>query len=98
MIRRSLNAFAAGVVITLTLAVLAARAAERGYEALSHVLFWQNSILQSLVGGPNIGTVDQPRIEGSPINSLAYSASYPLGAVIYGVIAYLVLRKRRKNA
>jgi hypothetical protein len=98
VIRRSLNAFAAGVVITLTLAVLAALAGGRGWVSLSHLLFWQNSILQSFVGGPNIGSVGRPVIEGNPINSLVYSASYPLGIVIYGVIAYLLLRKRGKNA
>ena len=47
--RHLLVAGAFGAGTTLLLAVLAERAHIMGSPTLSHVLFWQNSVLQSLV-------------------------------------------------
>ncbi len=96
-VRCLLVAGALGAIATLLLAFLAERAHVMGSSALSHMLFWQNSVLQSLVPVHNIGTAEHPFYEGSPLNVLAYVASFPLGFVVYGAVAYVGLRLRQRG-
>ena len=77
-----------GIVVTLLLLVLAFTVDDRD---LAQAIFWQNTLIQNAITGYNIGTVEKPVVEGTPINILAFLASIPLGFLIYGAIAYVVL-------
>lgn len=67
---------------------------EMGSEAAARVLSWPNSALQSLVPCIPIGEPEKGMCEGSPLNLLAYVASFPVGAVVYSAAAYFFLRRR----
>jgi hypothetical protein len=77
-----------GVFVTLLLLALAFWTDD---DQLSRILFWHNTLIQKAIGGYNIGTPEEPVIEGTPVNLVAFLASIPLGFLIYGAIAYVVL-------
>ncbi len=93
--RTVLLAAAFGVVITMLLLALAYGLDALGYPNISSAIFWQNALLQSFCPTMNIGTSDHPVYEGTPLNLLAFIASIPLGFLIYGVAAYVILHSRR---
>jgi hypothetical protein len=94
--RRCLLALAVGVVATLVLLALAFLADACDLDGVARALFWQNSLLQSLVPLGNMGTAEHPVYEGSPLNFLAFLASIPLGIAIYTLLAWIVLAGRGK--
>jgi hypothetical protein len=65
---RILVAIAVGVFVT---AIMAAAASVLKSDSAREVLFWSNTLLQSLLPAPNIGTVDHSIDEGTPLNLLA---------------------------
>jgi hypothetical protein len=89
-------ALAIGVIVAAVLA-WGAQFAHRAHSA-AYLLFWQNTLLQSVVPLHNIGTPERPIYEGTPLNILAYLASYPLGAVVYAAAVYAVLCRRTKQS
>jgi len=95
MAKHIFQAAAIGVMTTIVLFGIALLAANAGYESLAKGLFWQNSLLQSLAPLGNIGTPQRPVYEGTPLNFLAFLASFPLGFFVYGSVAYIALAKRR---
>lgn len=97
MIKRILLALVIGTLATAVLAVLAFAADRAGLDALATGLFWQNSLLQGLVPLGNMGTPEHPVYEGTPLNILAFFASFPLGILIYGGAAYALLNLRRNR-
>jgi len=88
---RILLAIAIGVLVT---AVTAAAASAFRSDSARELVFWPNTLLQSLVLAPNIGTADHPIYEGTPLNLLAFIASFPFAIVVYSAIAYVFLRYR----
>jgi hypothetical protein len=97
--RRILLATAIGVLITACAAVTAHFAATAGASFLASVLRWPNTLLQAIVPLHNIGTLEQPFYEATPLNLLAFMASFPLAAVLYSVVSYAILsiRAARSN-
>lgn len=92
--KTALLAAGIGILITMLLLALAFGVDSLGYPNVSSALFWQNALLQSLCPTMNIGTPDHPVYEGTPLNFLAFIASIPLGFIIYGIPAYVLLRSR----
>ncbi len=90
-------AIAIGLLVTAALAWAAKLAHGEGAGSISRVLFWQNTLLQSLVPPNNIGTPAQPAYEATPLNIAAYWASYPLGAFVYAVVAYALLSAKWRH-
>jgi hypothetical protein len=93
MSRRStqlLFAVAIGVLVT-TVTAFAASALTS--ESAREILFWPNTLLQSFVSAPNIGTPHHPLYEGTPLNSLAFLVSFPFAVIVYGAIAYVFLHR-----
>ena len=90
-----LIALAIGVFATAATAAASYFASSSGAQTLSEVLFWPNTALQALVPAPNIGTLDHPIYEGTPLNILAFFASFPFATLVYAGLAYLVLRRRK---
>ena len=68
-----------------------------GYSRLASGLFWQNSLLQTLVPALNIGTPERPFYEGTPLNFLAFLISIPVGFVVYGLVVYAALRSLQRG-
>jgi|SRR6185369_8819590 len=99
--RRSIPIIAAavaiGVVATGALETASHLAYESGSDRLAHTLSWANTLLQNLVPCINIGTVWRPLCEGSPLNVLAYFASFPLSIAAYSVLAYAVIRSKLRR-
>jgi 4-amino-4-deoxy-L-arabinose transferase-like glycosyltransferase len=89
--RRILLAFIIGVLLTLLLAWFADEANRYGYDDLSSALFWQNSALQAHIPMLNVGTADHPIHEATPLHVLAFLASFPIGFLVYGVGAFIVI-------
>jgi len=87
-----------GVGISALLQVLALVAHEQGFTSITRILDWPNTLLQSLVPCVPVGSSENPRCEGSPLNLLAYFASLPVGAVVYAIIAFVILRRLRHVA
>lgn len=58
-------------------------------------LLWQSQLMLHLVGnGPLLGyRNDQPVYEGTPIHGFAFFIGLILGAAIYWLIGYLLLKK-----
>jgi len=98
MTKRLLVAVIIGVVTTAALMGLAFVAASADLETLAKVLFWQNSLLQSLAPLGNIGTAEHPVYEGTPLNFLAFLASIPVGIIVYSWLAYWALHRLRRAA
>ena len=85
---RFLLALSIGVFVT---AATAAVAFQLSSDSARDLLFWPNTVLQYLLSAPNIGTPDHPVYEGTPLNLLAFSVSFPFAVMIYGAVAYVVL-------
>ena len=57
---------------------------------------WPNTLLQSFFPLNNLGTPEHPVMEGSPLNDLAFLASIPFGALVYGTVFFLGRRFFRR--
>jgi hypothetical protein len=88
-----------GTLITAVTATLSYFTFQAGAELISEILFWPNTLMQSLVpllyGLPNIGTPEHPLYEGTPVNIAAFFVSFPLGILVYSTVAYIFLLRRR---
>lgn len=91
-----LSAFGVGVLSTTLTAVLSYLASQAGAELASEILFWPNTLMQSLVPHHNIGTTAHPLCEGTPLNIAAFFVSFPLAILVYGTAAYIFLRRRQR--
>jgi hypothetical protein len=91
-----LSAFGIGVLFTALTAALSYFASQAGAELLSEILFWPNTLMQSLVPLRNIGTTAHPLYEGTPLNIAAFFISFPLAVLVYGTAAYIFLRRRQR--
>ena len=87
-----------GAVLTLATSVLAAVLANAGYESAAAVIYWPNTLLQGMVPKHNIGTSETPIYEGTPLNFVAFCASFLLACVSYSAAATWLLRRRNTNA
>ncbi len=98
MVKRALFAVCVGILVTLLLLGAAFVADSAGLESLAGALFWQNTLAQSFVPLGNIGTAGHPIYEGSPLNFIAFLASFPIGVAVHGAAAFILmdrfLRKR----
>jgi hypothetical protein len=74
--------------------VLALVAHEHGLTTATRFLDWPNGVLQSLVPCNPVGAPEKPLCEGSSLNLLAYFASWPVGATIYSIVAYIFFKRR----
>jgi hypothetical protein len=91
-----LPAFGIGVLFTALTAALSYFASQAGAELISEILFWPNTLMQSLVPLHNIGTTAHPLYEGTPLNIAAFFVSFPLAIFVYGTPAYIFLRRRQR--
>ena len=91
MNKRVLLASGLGVLVTIVLFGFAFAAGDAGHESLARILFWQNSLLQMLAPLGNMGTPEHPIYEGTPLNFLAFVASFPLGFAVYGGASYAII-------
>ena len=89
-----LMAIGVGVLLTVVLTGAAYYSYAAGAQNVSRALFWLNSLLQGLVFCNDIGTPEHPMCEGTPLNVLAYGASFPLSVAVYAAIAYVFIRRR----
>jgi hypothetical protein len=90
---RVLLAIGIGVLVTAGTAAASFALNTHGSESIGDAVFWPSTLLQSLIPAPNIGTPDHPLYEGTPLNFLAYLASFPLAVIFYAFVAYLFLRR-----
>lgn len=95
MFKRIMLAALLGVTVTLLLIAASFAADDAGHETLSNALFWQNWLLQALVPPPAVGSSPNPFAEHMPWAFVAWFASVPLGFVIYGVAAFVVMSRRK---
>jgi len=96
-VTRALLAAAIGLVLTLALAGVAYFLHFAGAEMAAQVVFWQNTLLQSLVPLHNVGTPEKPIYMGTPLNFAAFIASFPVGVVVYSFISYCWLNRRARK-
>jgi len=89
-----LMAIGIGGPLTVVLTGAAYYSYTAGAQKVSSVLFWPNTLLQALVPCNDIGTPERSVCEGTPLNVLAYGASFPVSVVAYAVIAYVFIRRR----
>lgn len=80
-----------GMFVTLALFGSSYVATTFGLTQFAHVLYWQGWGLQFLVPCVNIGTIEKPFCEGSPLDVVAFFAGIPLGFVLYSATAYFAL-------
>jgi hypothetical protein len=71
-------------------------ASQAGAELVSEILFWPNTLMQSLVPLHNIGATAHPLYEGTPLNIAALLVSFPLAVLVYSTAAYIFLRRRQR--
>jgi hypothetical protein len=83
-----------GMVITALTAALSYSALQAGMELVSKILFWPNTLMQSLAPAHNIGTPEHPLYEGTLLNFFGFLLSFPLALLVYGAVAYIFLRRR----
>ena len=87
-----------GTLATVLTAAVSHLASTRDAESTSEILFWPNTLMQSLVPLHNIGTPEQPFYEGTPLNVAAFFISFPLGIFVYSVLAYILVTRWQRNA
>ena len=83
-----------GMLLTFVFTGAAYYVHEAGVESATRILSWPNTLLQNLIPCNNIGTVEQPFCEGTPLNFIAYVASFPLSVTVYATAAFVILRRR----
>ena len=91
-----LSAFAVGVLLTTLTGALSYFASPAGAELVSEILFWPNTLMQSLVLLHNVGTSAHPLYDGTPLNIAAFFMSFPLAVLVYSGFAYIFLRRRQR--
>ncbi len=91
-----LSALGIGILLTAVSAALSYFASKAGAELVSEILFWPNTLMQSLVPLHNIGTTAHPFYEGTPLNIAAFFVSFPLAVLVYSIAACVFLRRRRR--
>ena len=96
MFKRIVAAGVIGLIAAFALLGVGAYVEELGLHSLAKIFIWPNQLLQLLAPPHNIGPTGEPVLEGSPLNDLAFIASVPLAAVIYGVVAFFALRLARR--
>lgn len=87
-------AFGIGTILTIVFTGTAYYAHEAGLETATSILSWPNTLLQNLITCNNMGTVEQPFCEGTPLNVIAYVASLSLSVAVYATVAYVLIRRR----
>lgn len=92
-----LSGLGIGILFTALTAALSYFASQAGAELVSEILFWPNTLTQSLVPLHNIGTAAHPLYEGTPLNIAAFFVSFPLAVLVYGTSAYIFLRRWQRN-
>jgi ABC-type Fe3+-siderophore transport system permease subunit len=92
-----LSGLGIGILFTALTAALSYFASQAGAKLVSEILFWPNTLTQSLVPLHNIGTAAHPLYEGTPLNIAAFFVSFPLAVLVYGTAAYIFLRRRQCN-
>jgi hypothetical protein len=65
-----------------------------GYKALSGILFWPNTVLQNLIACAPIQASPQHFCEGTPLNLIAYIASFPISVAVYSAITFAFIGRR----
>ena len=91
-----LSALGIGILFTALTAALSYFASQAGAELISEILFWPNTLMQSLVPLHNIRTTAHQLYEGTPLNIAAFLVSCPLAILVYGTAAYIFLRRRQR--
>ena len=86
-----LSALGIGILLTAVSAALSYFASKAGAELVSEILFWPNTLTQSLVPLHNIGTSTHPLYEGTALNIVAFFVSFPLAFLVYGTATYIFL-------
>jgi len=94
MLKQIFIAVLIGTAVSFAFLGLSVYADELGFGFLAKVFAWPNTFLQLLVPPHNIGTAERPFLEGSPLNDLAFVASIPFGALLYGLPAFMWLQRR----
>jgi len=91
-----LFALGIGILLTALSAALSYFASQAEASLVSEILFWPNTLMQSLVPLHNVGTTAHPLYEGTPLNVAAFFVSFPLAVLVYGIVAYVFLRRRQR--
>jgi hypothetical protein len=94
-----LRALGAGVLVTVVLTLASYFLFEVGATNLSTVLFWPNALLQGAAPCVKIDSSVTGRLlcEGTPLNEVAFLASFPLSIAVYSAIAYIFIRRRARG-
>jgi accessory gene regulator protein AgrB len=90
-----LLALGIGTLVTTMTTALSYFAFQAGAHLVSEILFWPNTLMQSLVPVHNIGTPEHSFYEGTPVNIAAFFVSFPLGILVYSAVAYIFVRRRQ---
>jgi hypothetical protein len=90
-----LLALGIGTLVTAVTAAISYFTFQAGAELVSEILFWPNTLMQSLVPFHNIGTPEHPFYEGTPVNIAAFFVSFLVGILIYSAVAYVFVRRRQ---
>ena len=90
-----LLALGIGTLVTAVTAAISYFTFQAGAELVSEILFWPNTLMQSLVPVHNIGTPEHSFYEGTPVNIAAFFVSFPLGILVYSAVAYIFVRRRQ---
>jgi hypothetical protein len=81
------------LLLTALLTLASYQSYKAGAQTLSTVLFWPNSLLQSAAPCIRGSAPAQPLCEGTPLNALAFIASFPLSVAVYAAITYVIIRR-----
>lgn len=95
LVARVLLPLVIGMALAFLMVWFADIAQRSGASLLAKILRWPNTLLEGLVPPTNIGSTDHPVFEATPVDVFLYLAGYPLGAIVYGAIAYVVIFRRR---
>jgi hypothetical protein len=95
LVARVLLSLVSGVALALFMDWCAHVAYRSDAPLLAKILRWPNTLLEGLVPPTNIGSTEHPVFEATPVDVFLYLAGYPLGAIVYAAIAYVVFFRRR---
>ena len=92
------QALVLGLAIAIALFVFSELAVYFGFGRWARIIEWQASLFQSLVPAHNIGTVDHPVYEGTPVHLVAWYVGVILSAPLYIALVYAALLLKRDRA
>jgi H+/Cl- antiporter ClcA len=92
--KRTLLALGIAALITATSFAASIAASYLRFDSFASAFFWPNTLLQSFTPCVPLHTGNRTICEGTPLNDLAFVASFALSELTYSMVVFILLGRR----